>query len=621
MLSGYVINGNVVGTGSDTLGFGGAANANFNLSNIGASAQYQGFSTFIKTGTGAWTLTGATSAPGAWSINQGTLEVDGTIGNAASVTVNAGGTLSGTGSIATALTIHSGGTFAPGPVGGIGTFNITGSLVFQSAAMYMISVNGAGAAGKAAVTGTATLGGATVEIASGSTVTAGTKYTILTDTGGGLGGANTFNNANVSFGIYKGTLSYDADDVFITFALTSLLPLLPPGAPANDLAVANTIDNFIAGGGTPPAGFTNLFNFSGAQLQAALTKLTGEDNTGARIGAFKLMTEFLEIVLGDNGRGNPGGGLPFAVNEQTELPPDIALAYDAILKAPPKAAFDQRWSVWAAGFGGTSITDGNAAVGSNTVTATTFGSAAGMEYRPDPNNRLGFALAGSGLNWGLAQGLGTGRSDAFQAAVYGKTYLGAAYLEGAAAFGNNWFSTNRTAAFGDQLTATFTGQSYALRGEAGYRYAVPMSGALIGVTPYGALQTQWFHTPAYSEADLSGGGFALSYNANTANDTRSELGTRFDDLTVWSNKPLMLRARLAWAHDWTTGTGLNAAFQTLPGSAFTVNGAAVPHDSALTSASAQYFFTPVLSFTARFDGEFAPTSQTYAGTGTLKYTW
>ena len=135
------------------------------------------------------------------------------------------------------------------------------------------------------------------------------------------------------------------------------------------------------------------------------------------------------------------------------------------------------------------------------------------------------------------------------------------------------------------------------------------------------MQTQWFRTPAYSETDLTGGGFGLSYNANTANDTRSELGARFDNLTAWNNKPLVLRASLAWAHDWTSGTGLNAAFQALPGSAFTVNGAAVPANSALTTASAQYYFTPDLSFTAKFAGEFAPTAQTYAGSGTLKYTW
>ena len=37
-------------------------------------------------------------------------------------------------------------------------------------------------------------------------------------------------------------------------------------------------------------------------------------------------------------------------------------------KAPPVATFDPRWSVWAAGYGGSQTTDGNAALGSNNTT-------------------------------------------------------------------------------------------------------------------------------------------------------------------------------------------------------------------------------------------------------------
>jgi uncharacterized protein with beta-barrel porin domain len=104
-------------------------------------------------------------------------------------------------------------------------------------------------------------------------------------------------------------------------------------------------------------------------------------------------------------------------------------------------------------------------------------------------------------------------------------------------------------------------------------------------------------------------------------DTRSELGARFDDLTALNNLPLVLRAKLAWAHDWVSNPSLNAAFQSLPGTGFTVNGAPIPHDTALTSVSAQLFFTPNWSFLARFDGEFANGYQLYAGSGTLRYTW
>ena len=50
------------------------------------------------------------------------------------------------------------------------------------------------------------------------------------------------------------------------------------------------------------------------------------------------------------------------------------------------------------------------------------------------------------------------------------------------------------------------------------------------MTPYAALQVQDFHTPGYSETDLTGGGFGLTYASMNATDTRSELGARFDNL-------------------------------------------------------------------------------------------
>ena len=58
----------------------------------------------------------------------------------------------------------------------------------------------------------------------------------------------------------------------------------------------------------------------------------------------------------------------------------------------------------------------------------------------------------------------------------------------------------------------------------------------LDVTPYGAVQVQDFHTPAYSESDPTGGGFGLSYNAMNATDVRTEVGSRFDAPTIGSLK-------------------------------------------------------------------------------------
>ena len=107
----------------------------------------------------------------------------------------------------------------------------------------------------------------------------------------------------------------------------------------------------------------------------------------------------------------------------------------------------------------------------------------------------------------------------------------------------------------------------------------------------------------------------------TATDTRSELGVRFDNPQRIGNMPLSLRARAAWAHDWVSNSSVTAAFQVLPGSSFILNGATPPKDSALASAEAELHVTSKWSLAARFDGQFASGSQTYAGTGTLRYAW
>jgi uncharacterized protein with beta-barrel porin domain len=551
------------------------------------------------------------------NVDSGTTLVLNSAGNTATgMTVSTGGTLSGTGTISTALNVF--GTFAPGTTST--KMQITGSLTLQSASIYMVTINGLTTSGANVTVGTTIDTGAVAKANASSTPIVGTKYTILTASAGVSG---TFADSTFFFGRYEGILSYDLDDVYLTVQNGALTP--PPGAPQNVVNVANAINSALTGGSTLPPNFQNLFNYTPAQLQTALNQLSGQGNTGAGTSTFQLMNDFFNL-LSDMTFGNGGGGAGvggtaagFAPEEHDGLPADVAQAYDQALgKAPAPPNFAQRWNAWGSAYGGSANYNGNAAIGSNNVNASDYGFAGGLDYYAAPDLKLGFALAGAGTNWHLSQNLGSGRSDVFQAAGYAIKHFGPAYISGMAAFGNSWFTTNRTAALGDQLRAKFEGQSYGLRAETGYRFAVLPT---VGITPYAAVQTQWFHTPGYSETDLNGGGFALSYNAVTSNDTRSELGARADDLAMLGNMPMVLRARVAWAHDWVSNPALGAVFQALPGAAFTVNGAAIPANSALTSAGAQLFLTQNWSIEGKFEGEFASTAQTYAGTGTLKYSW
>ena len=257
-------------------------------------------------------------------------------------------------------------------------------------------------------------------------------------------------------------------------------------------------------------------------------------------------------------------------------------------------------------------------IGSHDLSAATAGGAAGLDYRLAPGTVVGFALAGGGTNWSLAQGIGGGKSDAFQAGVYGTARSGPAYLAAALTYTNHWMSTDRFAFAGDHLSASFNAQSFGGRVEGGYRFATIYG----GLTPYAAIQAQSFHTPSYNESDLTSGGFGLAFNSRSASDTRSELGGRFDRLLLLNPEAaLTLRARVAWAHDWISDPSLAALFQTLPGASFVVNGATPAKNSALTSAGAEYRLANGVVLLAKFDGEFASHSSTYAGTGTVRYTW
>jgi len=137
----------------------------------------------------------------------------------------------------------------------------------------------------------------------------------------------------------------------------------------------------------------------------------------------------------------------------------------------------------------------------------------------------GFALAGGGTRYGLSEGLGSGHSDMFQAAIYSTTRVDAAYVSAALAYAWHRVSTDRnvTVAGTDDLTADFSANNVGGRIEGGYRFAIPgvFDSRGFGVTPYAALQVQAFHTPSYSEVAASGSStFALAYDAQTTTTTR-----------------------------------------------------------------------------------------------------
>ena len=622
-LSDFAGSGGVVTTGNSVVLTTGGNNSSTTFS--GVIQDGTGTMGLIKTGTGIFTLAGANNYTGATTVNAGALNVTGSIASSVLTTVDANATLMGAGAVG-ATQINANGTFAPGSGTPGSAMTVNGSLALASGALYAVALNPT-TASSATVTGAASLGGATVNatFANGSYITK--QYTILT--AGSLGGT-TFNAAVANTNLpsnFSDTLSYDPTHAFLNLALNFTGPSFSSGLSGNQQAVANTLVNFFNTTGGIPMAF-------GALGPAGLTQVSGETATGSQQTTFNAMGQFMGVMTDPfmNRGGGVAGSSPssgyaeedsqasaYAASKKTD-------AFAMFTKAPPSykapQTFEQRWSVWAAGYGGSQSTDGSAVTGSNNTTSSIAGTAVGADYLFSPDTIAGFAIAGGGTNFSVANG-GSGRSDLFQAGAYVRHNEGPAYISAALAYGWQDITTNRTVtAVGfDQLRAEFNANAYSGRLEGGYRFVAPWVGG-IGITPYAAAQFTTFDLPFYAESVLAGAGTsALAYGAKDVTDARSELGFRTDKSFLVQDGILTLRSRFAWAHDYDPNRSIAATFQSLPASSFVVNGAAQASDSALTTASIEMKWRNGWSAAATFEGEFSDVTTSYAGKGMVRYTW
>jgi uncharacterized protein with beta-barrel porin domain len=626
------------GSGTVQIGAGGSLSvAGNNLSsdpvnfpNSIFSGTITGAGNLIKAGSGLWMLNGSFQSTGNVFVDAGTLSVNGSIASSSLTTVNAGGTLTGIGSVGN-TTIASGGTFAPGNGTPGSSMTVAGNLAFQSGALYLVQLDPA-VSSFANVSGVAALNGTAAAIYfAGNYISK--KYTILSATGGVTGTFGSLTNTNVPAN-FTSTLSYDANNAYLNLALNFVpnpTPNFGNGLSVNQQNVANTLVNFFDRTGGIPAVFGSL-------TPAGLTQVSGELPTAAQQTTFDAMNLFLGLLTDPfvAGRGNPitaGANAPQFADENDTASAYAASgkarsknerdAYAAVYRKAPIMAdpFTQRWSVWAAGYGGSQTTDGNTVLGSNNTRSSIGGVAVGADYRFSPYTLAGFAIAGGGTNFSV-NGLGSGRSDLFQAGAFVRHNVGAAYITGALAYGWQDITTDRTVTIAgtDVLRASFNANAFSGRVEGGYRFVTPWMAT--GIAPYAAGQFTTFELPAYAEQAVAGANtFALTYGAKDVTASRSELGLRSDKSFAVQDGIFTLRGRAAWAHNFNTDRSITPTFQTLPGASFVVNGAAQASDSALVTGSAEMKWLNGFSLAGTFEGEFSNVTTSYAGKGVVRYAW
>ncbi len=549
--------------------------------------------------------------------------------NQAGGLLNAGATIN----LGAGNTLTNAGTLSPGGVGVIQTTALTGNLVQTATGILLSDINIAGATSdRVNVSGTANLAGA-VRVQVQNPILGPWQQTVLS----AVGGTTTNGLSLLASPALQAQLVFpNATDVAVK---SSGINFLTPGLNGNQTALGNAFNGAAQTSGLGGPVFNALLNVPASLdgYRFALNQLSGEAATGTQQATFDAMDQFMGTLLDPFSRGTtspPGGGVSgyaaegdasaYAANGRQRTDAERA-AYAMFAKAPP-TTFEARWTVWAAGFGGSQTTDGNAAVGSNGTTSRIAGGAVGADYLISPDTIAGFALAGGGTSFIVANGVGTGRSDLLQAGAYVRHTAGPAYIAAALAYGWQDVTTNRTVTLAglDQLQAQFNANAFSGRLEGGYRFVSPWMN--VGFTPYAAGQFTTVDLPAYAEQAVVGtNNFALAYGAKNVTAPRSELGFRTDkSFALVDTLPgtiLTLRGRFAWAHDYDTDRSIGATFQTLPGASFVVNGAAQSPDKALTTAAAEVRWRNGFSLSGTFEGEFSSNSTSYAGKAVARYQW
>ena len=620
-----VITGHALGIGNDTFQLGGSGTGSFAASLIGPAAQYLGFAAYNKVGDSTWTLTGTNALALPWTVEQGTLNVAGSLANSpftvqggtlavtgtiGTATVNGGsfsvlggglsgaviqnggaasvdgttgafalngGTLFGNGTVAS-LNV-TGGIVAPGH--SIGTLHVAGNVGFSGGA-YQVETNLAGASDKIVATGTATLTGGTVQaIAQAGAYASPITYTILT-ANGGVSGA--FNGATSSLAYLTSTLSYDADDVFLTLVRNPTFFRDQAQTP-NQRAVAGALDQFP----TTNSLFQAASVLTGATTRQALDSLSGEIHASLQSSLIGDSFYLREAVLGRIQQGTFGSStgaiaaLGIGGSTLAYAAPSNAYAAAFPVKATPQPqpvpAYDYTW--WAQGIGGSGSfnSDGNAA----DLKRSFGGFITGIDRRFGANWIAGLAAGYSNSSLNVDARASSANIDTAMASAYAGASYGPWNLRSGVGFAWNSIGTSRTIAFPgfmDSATTRYGALTSQAFGEVGYARAF---GGL-AIEPFAGLAYVHLDTEGFAE-NGPGLGAALAGQSSNANVGYSSLGVRFAETFALANgMSLVPHLSASWQHAYGDVTpGRTLAFVN-PALTFSISGVPLSRDAAVINA-------------------------------------
>ncbi|MEP5367225.1 autotransporter domain-containing protein, partial [Parvibaculum sp.] len=524
---------------------------------------------------GVTTFTGLSTAfTGVTSITGGQLNVDGTLGG--SVTVS-NARLGGSGTVGD-TTLNGDGVLSPG--NSIGTLTVDGDLAFGDGSFFEVELNDGGTVAGTNndfvdVTGGVTIdSGASVFVAAangsddGTTYAPNATYTLIAADNGVSG---IFGAIGTSFAFLAPTLSYDANNVFLSFVPAA--DFEDAAVSPNQQAVAAALDGLGAGNEIYDA----LLLMTEEEARHTFDTLTGEAHAST-VSAFFLGAQQVREVL-TNRLAALFGGLGGVASR------DIGYA-PAAGDATPHAV-----TVWGQVFGGWGTTDATAATAA--LDRSSAGFLGGVDREVGTASRIGIAAGYSRSTFDVNGLASSGESDNFHIAGYAGTELGEVEVKAALAYSYQMADTERTV-LGSRIKGDYG--AHTIQGSTEASMGFDMGD--LTLTPFAGLSFVHIETESFTE---TGGPAALAISGTSNTTGITALGLRAR--RQWETVDLF--GSLAWRHAFGDIDPVSrAAFASNPAAPFTIRGAALSEDVLALGAGVEIELGTASVLELSYEGEF-----------------
>jgi outer membrane autotransporter protein len=453
---------------------------------------------------------------------------------------------------------------------------------------------------------------------------AGDKLTVVTSAAGINGKfddlespfvpGSGFNTIDLVYGRNsKGQESVEVD--FLELGLGLGLPVpTEPGEPAlfvttidftsfaltpNELAAANLL-NAVQLDPRVTNLMTFLENEPFANLPADFDKISPEALTAfyeigfsnANIERLTLEDRLNDIQNGSNGFSsnlNLSGTAVYLEDKSA----DEGKSSKSVVEPVLQRGIENRWGVWATGFGDFVSVDGDA--NANGYNFTTGGVSLGIDYRVTDQLAIG-VMGGYSHTWTNLEPNGDIEVDGGRGGLYATWFDRGAYLDGGIYGGYETYDSAR-GGLGGLASGSTHGAEWSAFASTGYDFRL----AQLSLGPIASLQSTYVDIHGFSE---QGSLAPMQIHSDSARSLRTDLG--FRAIYQWKIGKIILEPSIkaAWEHEYLySALPITAGIAAVPGPSETFFGPSEGHDSAVVSAGISAQWAPAISTYIDYDGQ------------------